>query len=78
MSKIQKEKSSLTHNRKENLERFETEKAKVIALLTKATPDMVAKLNEYTAFSTLNRTAKELEIIDAKLRVINYLEDEIE
>jgi len=78
MSKIKKEKESLTHNLKEDMERFEEQKAKVIEILTKATPETIVKLDEYTAFSTMKRLTKEIEIMEAKLRVVNYLWDEID
>lgn len=78
MSKIQNEKETLTHNLNENMERFEDLKQMVIDILAKATPETIVKLDDYTAFSTMKRTAKEIEIIEAKLRVVNYLWDEIE
>ena len=78
MTKIKKEKETLTHNLKEKKERFEELKQKSIEILTNATPETIVKLDEYTAFSTMKRIAKEIEIIEAKLRVVNYLWDELE
>jgi len=78
MSKIKKEKESLTFNLKENTQRLEEQKLKVIEILTKATPETVVKLDDYTAFSTMKRLAREIEIMEAKLRVVDYLWDEID
>jgi len=78
MTKIKEEKLTLTHNLKDNMKRFEEEKAKAIEILTKATPETIVRLDDYTAFSTMKRLAREIEIMEAKLRVVDYLWDEIE
>jgi len=76
MTKIKEEKLTLTYNLKEKKQRFEEEKAKAIEILNKATPETIVRLDDYTAFSTMKRYAYEIEIMEAKLRVVDYLWDE--
>jgi hypothetical protein len=75
--KINAELESLKYERKQALESFENEKKAVIKILTDADPKTVCELEErYQAAINLKKYARRIEIIDAKLRVYNYLNSE--
>lgn len=74
--KINDEMRSINYERKNLIERFEEAKDKMIKLIQKATPTVIFELEHYQVITDIKRYASEIEILDAKLRVYNYLTDE--
>ena len=74
--KINDELKSIHYEKGELLNRFERAKEKFIKLLQTATPEEICNLENYNAVSDIKDCAFKLEILNAKLRVYNYLIDE--
>lgn len=75
--KIEEELISLNYDKKEALQRFEEAKKELINIITRADAKTISELEEkYQVATDIKRYAKRIEIIDAKLRVYEYLKEE--
>ena len=75
MDKITEERLTINSDKKRLTEWFERAKENVIELISKGTPETITKLEDYTEYGNMRRYAMELEIVNAKLRVINYISE---
>ena len=76
--RIKGELNLLKHNRKEYQQKFDEAKKQFIELITKGTPETVLKMEEYCSYTDIKRYASEINIIDAKIRTINFIVNEEE
>jgi predicted choloylglycine hydrolase len=75
--KIKEELLQIKYEKKNLMERFENAKKDIVEIYQKANPQMVCELEEkYQVFTDIKRYAYQIEILNAKLRVFDYLTDE--
>jgi hypothetical protein len=74
MNRIEYLKDNLTSDKEDLLKNFEEQKQEYIKIISEGNYKIFSEMDKYTITRRINETVYQLNEIDAKLRVISYIE----